>query len=75
MQDHLRGRRHARRLQYLRHMPVAERAKHIDRITSGAAADAGGPVRRCQQPGLNALGLCGCAVEATSMLCSMSGGY
>ncbi|KAK9789372.1 hypothetical protein WJX73_008406 [Symbiochloris irregularis] len=35
LQDHLRGRRHARRLQYLKHMPEQERSKHIERIASG----------------------------------------
>lgn len=34
-QDHMRGRRHARRLQYLKHMPEQERSKHIERIASG----------------------------------------
>lgn len=41
-QDHLRGRRHARRLQYLKHMPEQERSKHIERIASGTS------LRLCQ---------------------------
>ena len=36
MQDHYQGRRHARRLQYLSHMPDGERNEHLQRtLTAG----------------------------------------
>lgn len=35
MQDHMRGRRHARRLQYIRNMPESERTPFMERVASG----------------------------------------
>ena len=36
LQDHYQGRRHARRLQYLSHMPDGERNEHLQRtLTAG----------------------------------------
>ena len=35
-QDHMRGRRHARRLQYIRNMPESERTPFMERVASGA---------------------------------------
>ena len=32
----MRGRRHARRLQYIRNMPESERTAHMERVASGA---------------------------------------
>ena len=42
-QDHMKGRRHARRLQYIRNMPEEQRKNHLERIASGAAS---APARR-----------------------------
>lgn len=35
VQDHMRGRRHARRLQYIRNMPESERTPFMERVASG----------------------------------------
>ena len=35
LQDHMRGRRHARRLQYIRNMPESERTPFMERVASG----------------------------------------
>jgi len=57
-QDHMKGRRHARRLQYIRNMPEEQRKNHLERIASGAAS---APARRSNTLSLTArLGLwCG----------------
>lgn len=40
LEDHMRGRRHARRLQYIRNMPESERTPFMERVASGV-------VQRC----------------------------
>ncbi|CAL5220929.1 g3027 [Coccomyxa viridis] len=35
LEDHMRGRRHARRLQYIRNMPESERTPFMERVASG----------------------------------------
>ncbi|KAK9837443.1 hypothetical protein WJX81_003056 [Elliptochloris bilobata] len=55
LEDHMKGRRHARRLQYIRNMPEEQRMNHLERIASG---EWGGRLARRDSGGHGALETC-----------------